>query len=48
MQYSIVWMITNFSITIKLSEKNNGSSKFTVYCLENLDAKKSDALVGRV
>jgi hypothetical protein len=39
MQYSIVWMITNFSTTTKLSEKNYGSKKFTVYYLENFDAK---------
>jgi hypothetical protein len=41
MQYSIVWMITNFSTTIKLSEKKYRSTNFTVYCLENLDAKNS-------
>jgi hypothetical protein len=39
MQYSIVWMIY-FSTTIELSEKNYRSTKFTVLCLENLDAKK--------
>jgi hypothetical protein len=40
MQYSIVWMIRNFSATTKLSEKKYVSTKFTVYYLENYDTKK--------